>query len=208
MGAMLAELTAKDLSSLGDLLEAGKVTPVIDRRYRLEEVPAAIQYLEAGHARGKVVVTLEPGSEPARVAAPPGPSSEPRTGPVLIALALLAIVVGVPVLPIVAALGLNRRFRRRHPGKRPYRWGYYFSIEAALAGIGLGILLEPGVLGVALCGLIYAVLAWFFARRQRWAWLVLTVLSLNPLVWVINLVYLSKRWAEDAASAPAAPVVG
>ena len=42
-----------------DLMEAGKVTPVIDRRYRLSEVPEAIRYLEEGHARGKVVITLE-----------------------------------------------------------------------------------------------------------------------------------------------------
>ena len=42
-----------------ELMEAGKVTPVIDRRYRLSEVPEAIRYLETGHARGKVVVTME-----------------------------------------------------------------------------------------------------------------------------------------------------
>ncbi len=41
------------------LLEAGKVIPVIDRTYPLSEVPAAIRYLEEGHARGKVVITLE-----------------------------------------------------------------------------------------------------------------------------------------------------
>jgi NADPH:quinone reductase-like Zn-dependent oxidoreductase len=40
-------------------MQAGKVKPVIDRRYRLSEVPAAIRYLEAGHARGKVVVAVE-----------------------------------------------------------------------------------------------------------------------------------------------------
>jgi NADPH:quinone reductase-like Zn-dependent oxidoreductase len=40
-------------------MEAGKVTPVVDRRYRLSEVPEAIRYLEEGHARGKVVITVE-----------------------------------------------------------------------------------------------------------------------------------------------------
>jgi len=38
---------------------AGKATPVIDRRYSLSEAPEAIRYLEAGHARGKVVIALE-----------------------------------------------------------------------------------------------------------------------------------------------------
>ena len=59
MGMLLAKLNKEDLTILGDLMQAGKVTPVIDRRYRLSEVPAAIRYLEEGHARGKVVITLE-----------------------------------------------------------------------------------------------------------------------------------------------------
>jgi NADPH:quinone reductase-like Zn-dependent oxidoreductase len=40
-------------------MQTGKVTPVIDRRYKLSEVPAALRYLEEGHARGKVVITVE-----------------------------------------------------------------------------------------------------------------------------------------------------
>ncbi|MGD1215325.1 MAG: NAD(P)-dependent alcohol dehydrogenase [Terriglobales bacterium] len=47
-----------DLAILRELMKAGKVTPVIDKRYRLSEVPEAIRYLEEGHARGKVVITL------------------------------------------------------------------------------------------------------------------------------------------------------
>ena len=49
----------KDLLFIKELLEAGKVEPVIDRRYPLSEVPEAIRYLEEGHARGKVVITVE-----------------------------------------------------------------------------------------------------------------------------------------------------
>src|SRR5437016_9351130 len=49
----------KDLLFIKELLEAGKVVPVIDRRYTLREVPEAIRYLEAGHAKGKVVITVE-----------------------------------------------------------------------------------------------------------------------------------------------------
>ena len=47
----------EDLVVLKELIEAGKVTPVIDRTYPLSEVPEAIQYLENGHARGKVVIS-------------------------------------------------------------------------------------------------------------------------------------------------------
>src|SRR5437879_6050922 len=55
----LAELNQEDLTIMRDLMQAGKVTPVIDRRYKLSEVPAAIRYLEEGHARGKVVIAVE-----------------------------------------------------------------------------------------------------------------------------------------------------
>jgi NADPH:quinone reductase-like Zn-dependent oxidoreductase len=49
----------KDLISIKELLEASKIVPVIDRRYPLSEVPEAIRYLEEGHARGKVIITVE-----------------------------------------------------------------------------------------------------------------------------------------------------
>jgi NADPH:quinone reductase-like Zn-dependent oxidoreductase len=48
----------EDLIALKNLIAAGKVTPVIDRSYRLIEAPEAIRYLEEGHARGKVVITV------------------------------------------------------------------------------------------------------------------------------------------------------
>lgn len=48
-----------DLESLRDLLQAGKLKPVIDRQYSLNEAPAAMRYLEAGHARGKVVIAVQ-----------------------------------------------------------------------------------------------------------------------------------------------------
>jgi NADPH:quinone reductase-like Zn-dependent oxidoreductase len=54
----LAKVTKEDLVTLRDLLEGGKLTPVIDRRYPLEETAKAIAYLEQGHARGKVVITM------------------------------------------------------------------------------------------------------------------------------------------------------
>lgn len=54
----IARISKADLVVLKELIEAGKVTPVIDRRYPLSEVPDAIRYLEEGHARGKVVITV------------------------------------------------------------------------------------------------------------------------------------------------------
>ena len=56
---MVAKSNGEDLAILAQLLEAGTVTPVIDRRYPLNEVPEAIRYLEEEHARGKVVITMD-----------------------------------------------------------------------------------------------------------------------------------------------------
>jgi NADPH:quinone reductase-like Zn-dependent oxidoreductase len=55
---LLAQLRRDDLVVLNEMVEAGKLTPVVDRTYPLSEAPEAIRYLEAGHARGKVVVTV------------------------------------------------------------------------------------------------------------------------------------------------------
>jgi NADPH:quinone reductase-like Zn-dependent oxidoreductase len=56
---MLAKMKKADLLLLKDLLEAGTVVPVIDRDYQLSHTADAIRYLEEGHARGKVVITIE-----------------------------------------------------------------------------------------------------------------------------------------------------
>jgi NADPH:quinone reductase-like Zn-dependent oxidoreductase len=48
----------EDLLFLRQLIEGGKLAPVIDRTYPLAEVPEAIRYLEEGHARGKVVISV------------------------------------------------------------------------------------------------------------------------------------------------------
>jgi NADPH:quinone reductase-like Zn-dependent oxidoreductase len=54
----VAKITMENLVSLKELLEAGEVTPVIDRRYQLGETSDALSYLGEGHARGKVVITV------------------------------------------------------------------------------------------------------------------------------------------------------
>ncbi len=59
LGSMFGNPNQKDYISLIELFEAGKVVPVIDRSYPLSEVPEALRYVEEGHARGKVVITVE-----------------------------------------------------------------------------------------------------------------------------------------------------
>jgi hypothetical protein len=103
-------------------------------------------------------------------------------------------------VPIFVAWALHRHFRRRHPAKRPYRWGYYFSVQSFVVAIALGVVFGSGAIAIIGFGVVYGALAWFFAQRKHWAWVTLTLFSFNPVVWIINLVYLRKRWAEDAVA--------
>src|SRR5213596_442412 len=60
MGMMMAQPSSQDLTLLAEMVQSGKLKTVIDRTYKsLSEVPDAIRYLEEGHARGKVVITVE-----------------------------------------------------------------------------------------------------------------------------------------------------
>src|SRR5919106_100875 len=58
LGTFISTPNHQDLLVLGELIESGKVTPVVDKTYSLAEVPEAIRYLEGGHARGKVVISV------------------------------------------------------------------------------------------------------------------------------------------------------
>ncbi len=195
VGFMLADVTKNDLNFLANLVQTGKLKVVIDKTYPLSQLPEAMRYLETGRARGKVIVTVGDNTVP--LPASPKLTTFPGTpGPVLVALGLVGVPLAALILPIIAAFVLNRRFRQRNPDKRHYRWGYYFSVMAFIGGLLLGRFLDFGLTGVIVCGLIYAVLAWFFAQRHHWAWIALTVLSFNPVAWIINAIYLRKRWAE------------
>jgi len=59
-GNLLTRPSQPDLLQLKELIEVGKVKPAIERRYTLRDVPEAVRYIEEGHARGKVVITVEP----------------------------------------------------------------------------------------------------------------------------------------------------
>ena len=59
----IAKVNKEDLTTLGNLLATGKLASVIDRRFSLSEVPDALRYLEEGHVRGKVAITLEHNNE-------------------------------------------------------------------------------------------------------------------------------------------------
>jgi NADPH:quinone reductase-like Zn-dependent oxidoreductase len=58
IGSFLQRANQNDLVVMKELLEAGKVRPVIDKKYKLDEVPEAFKYFDEGHAQGKIVITV------------------------------------------------------------------------------------------------------------------------------------------------------
>jgi NADPH:quinone reductase-like Zn-dependent oxidoreductase len=81
MLVLFADLNPQDLDVLRDLMQTGKITPVIDRQYTLNDVPGAIRYLEQGHARGKVVVKVAGASVPDGAAVSAGAAPNVRNAP-------------------------------------------------------------------------------------------------------------------------------
>src|SRR5438876_6818664 len=59
MGMMMAQTSQSDLTYLAELIQSGKLKPVIDRTYKLSETKDAMAYLEQGHARGKVIIVVD-----------------------------------------------------------------------------------------------------------------------------------------------------
>src|SRR5438034_1876234 len=58
LAAVIVSENAADLLALAQLIESGKVTPVVDKTYPLSQAPDAIRYMQHGHARGKIVITV------------------------------------------------------------------------------------------------------------------------------------------------------
>ncbi len=58
MGIMVANINQKDLLFISELIKEGKVRSVIDKLFPLDKTPEALRYLQEGHARGKVVITV------------------------------------------------------------------------------------------------------------------------------------------------------
>jgi hypothetical protein len=115
--------------------------------------------------------------------------------------------------PIIGAFLLDKRLRRLRPNSRPFGWGYYNGLGAFIAPIFVAGQLKEAdantvlfVMFIVAC--VFIPLGIFTLRRNRWGYVALTVVSLNPLLWIINAFYIKNRWAEldpPLATAPSPP---
>lgn len=114
--------------------------------------------------------------------------------------ALQAVVALCALIAAPVSFALERRRRATSPGTLPYTWGFFQGVGSLLAGSWI-FLLTLGAGGDAIAaGLVvvalYAVPGWFVIRRRRWAWVVLTIATLNPVLWIAHYVYGKNRWSE------------
>jgi hypothetical protein len=110
------------------------------------------------------------------------------------------------------AFRFEMRFKARLPHTRPYKWGFYMGwmgiLCAPIALLLLSLTVMHGedadIFGVFVMGvwfLAHSVCGFFIVRRKQWAWVVGTILLLNPIAWIINGIYARNRWKEFAEEA-------
>lgn len=117
----------------------------------------------------------------------------------------LIFLAAIGILSLILALWHGGAWERNNPGKLGFKWGYFVIYNTLInniilfsfltwAGIDEG---EPGLLFFGVVALAVSVgIACFSILRQRWALVISTILSLNPLWMLVNIFYLKNRWPE------------
>lgn len=117
----------------------------------------------------------------------------------------LGLLIGLP-----SAFVLNNRLLKEQPSVQPFKWGYYISVAGAIPYIFFTFALWWGVifgsrdnkyevLGMLIMAMLLTAASSVFSymiQRKKWAWVVGTILILNPVVWIINAIYIKNRWDE------------
>ncbi len=121
-----------------------------------------------------------------------------------------AVIAGVLVPCIAGALYLNQRLQQQHPEFRGFRWGYFHALFGLFLGLPLSVLMALSMLGgqVTVWPLLLladATIKVYALRRRRWAFLAMTALTFNLLVWLVNGYYAWRRWGEFASIPSGSP---
>src|SRR6185503_9385194 len=89
-----------------------------------------------------------------------------------------------------------------HPGTHPYKWGYYTGMGLCSAPFWFWVSVNASwnaVIAELFLALVYVPVGIFVVKRRRWAAVAGTLLSWNPILWVINGLYFANRWREFSA---------
>lgn len=115
---------------------------------------------------------------------------------------IVCLVISTPT-----AFAMNDSLHKKYPELKPYTWGYYVGWMGMLGWSAIGILQliaasnayggRSGTLVVlGVVSLVAAIAHFFIIRRNKWAWVIGIILQLNPVLWIINGIYLKNRWTE------------
>ncbi len=117
-------------------------------------------------------------------------------------LIITCLLISFPI-----SISMNKSLKKKFRKIKPFTWGYFTAWMGALSGTLLGVSQLATAMDtsgdhsktIALFGLFFlitAVVHVFMIKRKRWAWLVGIILQLNPILWIINGIYLKNRWDE------------
>lgn len=121
---------------------------------------------------------------------------------------IVTIIVMLASATISLILACSKNNKCQKEGERPFIWGYfqgYVSIFLAILNyiiiIGLTIVnkLDGELISLGIFVTVHAILGYLVLKRNRWAFLIKTVITMNLFMWVINGIYIHNRWYEMAA---------
>ena len=110
----------------------------------------------------------------------------------------IVILTGI-ILQIFLAIWFDKRLHVKQPNARPFKWGYWnglccFLLTPLVGSAAAGPKTEFDVM--ILLEIIFIPLGIFVLLRHRWAFIAATALSFNPIYWIVNAIYISRRWTE------------
>jgi hypothetical protein len=177
-------------------------------------LPPSLAPIPAGDAAvQKQQPTVQSSSAQMVVAEPPTPPASKPVDAAFVAI-FFAVVAALLICEMLLARALNRRHLGRHPQCKPFAWGYFSALSSATTPLffALGVSTNRD-LDVTSQGVLLAIFLLLFLppvvltlRRSRVGFIWLTALTLNPLLWIINGIYLKNRWTEMAGGHPPANV--
>ncbi len=111
----------------------------------------------------------------------------------------IIIILIMVLLPYLVAKKLNTKLQQKNPNYKSFVWGYFIGISNIIWGILLILVLMDTKsldLIVSIFMLIPIILGYFTVKRNKTLFIALTVLSINPIIWIINWIYIKNRWDE------------
>ena len=125
--------------------------------------------------------------------------------PELITLTIILVLI---LGHIRLAGWLNKRLHVKQPNARPFRWGYWLGLGCFMAPFFMLAQTAGSISIFFVTALLYVPIGVFVLLRHRWALIVITVISFNPIIWVANIFYIINRWSEMKAPSQIQPSMG